>query len=126
GSRLPPRPGLGAALPAAKTLRLVDEDDIDEEGTLSAIGARHAHRASLPLLLLGQRFGVLLGSPPLLGPALPVGPHALGSAIGGAARRIGLCVEARAALYRLYDMDFMSRYPGFVEALDASLDRAGI
>ena len=126
GARLPPRPALSAALPATQALRLVDEDDIDEDGTLSAIGARHEHRASLRLLLLGQRFGVLLGSPPLLGPALPVGPHALGAAFAGAARRIGLCAEARMTLYRLYDMDFMSRYPGFVEALDASIDRAGI
>lgn len=126
GARLPPRSSLSAALPAGKTLRLLEDDDIDEDGALAAIGARHEHRASLPLLLLGQRFGVLLGSPPLLGPALPVGPHALGAAIAGAARRIGLCVEARMALYRLYDMDFMSRYLGFVEALDASIDRAGI
>ena len=126
GARLPPRPGLDAALPAARSLSLLDEDAIDEDATLAAVASRHEHRASLPLLLLGQRFGVLLGSPPLLGPALPVGPHALGSAVAGAARRIGLCAEARATLFRLYDMEFMARYPGFVEALDASIDRAGI
>ena len=127
GARLPPRPDLGRALPATRDLSLVDENAIDEDGTLQAIATRHEHRASLPLLLLlGQRFAVLLGSPPLLGAALPVGPHALGAAIAGAARRIGLCVHARAMLYRLYDMDFMTRYPGFIEALDASIDREGV
>lgn len=126
GARLPPRPGVDTVIPAARSLSLLDEDAIDEDATLAAIASRHEHRASLPLLLLGQRFGVLLGSPPLLGPALPVGPHALGSALAGAARRIGLCTEARATLFRLHDMDFMTRFPGFVEALDASIDRAGI
>src|SRR3546814_223902 len=126
GARLPPRPSLVAALPATSTLRLLDDDTIDEGGALAAIATRHEHRASLPLLLLGQRFGVLLGSPPLPGVALPVGPHALGNALAGAARRIGLCVDARMTLYRLYDMEFMTRYPGFIEAVDASIDRAGV
>ncbi len=126
GSRLLPRPGLAAALPSASGLQLLDDDAIDEEGTLAAIATRHEHRASLALLLSGQRFGVMLGSPPLLGAALPVGPHALGNAMAVAARRIGLCAHARMTLLRVYDMEFMTRYPGFIEAVDASIDRAGI
>src|SRR3546814_11801857 len=74
GARLPPRPSLVAALPATSTLRLLDDDTLDEGGALAAIATRPEHRASPPLLLLGQRLGVLLGAPPLPGVALPGGP----------------------------------------------------
>ena len=46
-------------------LQLLDEDAVDEAGLLAAIAERHQFRASLPLLLLGQRFAVLLERPPL-------------------------------------------------------------
>jgi hypothetical protein len=125
-ARQPWKPAMAAAPQATTSLRLLDDEAMDEEGTLAAIASRHEHRASLALLLLGQRFGVLLGSPPLAAHQLPVGPHALGQAMASAARRIGLCLDARMALYRLHDMQLMNRYPGFVEAMDAHVDRAGI
>lgn len=125
-SRFPATPAVAAALPATTTLRLLDDESVDEEGALAAVAARHEHRASLALLLLGQRFGVLLGSPPLPASALPIGPHALGKALAFAAQRIGLCLHARMALYRLSDTELMSRYPGFAEAVDACIDRAGV
>lgn len=116
-----------ATVPAvAMSLELLEDEETDEEGTLAAIASRQAHRASLPLLLLGQRFGVLLGSPALAAGQLPVGPRALGDALAVAAHRIGLCVHARMSLYRLHDMQSTNRYPGFAEAMDASVDRAGV
>ncbi len=116
----------GAAPPAQRQLTLVDEDVLDEEGTLGAIATRHEHRASLALLLLGQRFGVMLGRPPLDASALPVGPQAFGRALAGAARRAGLPLDARIALYGVYDRGFMRQYPDVVEAMDARIDRAGV
>lgn len=121
-----PQPAAAAALPGQRQLSLVDAEVLDEEGRLGAIADRHEHRASLPLLLLGQRFGVLLGRPPQDAAALPVGPQAFGRALAGAARRAGLSLEARIALYTVYDMGFMRRYPEFAEAMDASVDRAGV
>lgn len=109
-----------------RRLTLVDEEELDEEGRLGAIADRHAHRASLPLLLLGQRFGVLLGRPPQDAAVLPVGPRAFGRALSGAARRAGLSLDARVALYNVYDAGFMHRYPEFAEAMDAGVDRAGV
>lgn len=116
----------GAAPPAQRRLALVDEDVLDEEGALGAIATRHEHRASLSLLLLGQRFGVMLGRPPQDASALPVGPQAFGRALAGAARRAGLSLEARIALYGVYDRGFMSQYPAIVETMDARVDRAGV
>ena len=107
-------------------LALLDDDVVDEDGALAAIATRHEYRASLPLLLLGQRFGVLLGQPPQDAATLPVGPQAFGRALAGAARRAGLPLDARMALYGLYDRGFMARYPEYVEAIDAQVDRAGV
>lgn len=112
--------------PVQRRLTLVDEDVLDEEGRLGAIATRHEHRASLSLLLLGQRFGVMLGRPPQDAAVLPVGPQAFGRSLAGAARRAGLSLEARIALYSVYDIGFMRRYPEFAEAMDASVDRAGV
>ena len=114
-----------AGVPEQRQLSLVDEDAIDEEGRLGGIASRHESRASLSLLLLGQRFGVLLGRPPQDAAVLPVGPHAFGRALAGAARRAGLSLEARVALYNVYDLGFMRRYPEFAEAMDPSLSRRG-
>jgi hypothetical protein len=116
----------GAAPPVQRRLALVDEEVLDEEGTLGAIATRHEHRASLSLLLLGQRFGVLLGRPPQDAAALPVGPQAFGRALAGAARRAGLPLEARIALYHVYDRGFMRQYPEYAEAMDTRVDRAGV
>ena len=115
-----------AASPTQRRLALVDEDVLDEEGMLGAIAAHHEHRASLSLLLLGQRFGVMLGRPPQDAAALPVGPQAFGRALSGAARRAGLSLDARIALYGVYDRGFMRQYPEIVETMDARIDRAGV
>ncbi len=109
-----------------QVLRLQDEDSIDEEAALASIARRHASRASFPLLLLGQRFGVLFARPAMDADALPVGPRAFCRALGEAATQVGLCPHARMALYRLYDVEFMDQYPRFAEAFDALVDAAGI
>lgn len=115
---------LAAAHP--QVLRLQDDETVEEEAALSAIARRHASRASFPLLLLGQRFGVLFARPALDADTLPVGPRAFCHALGEAATRIGLCPHVRMALYRLYDVEFMDQYPRFAEAFDALVDAAGI
>lgn len=115
-----PKPG------SPQVLRLQDEDSIDEEATLASIARRHASRASFPLLLLGQRFGVLFARPAMDAAVLPVGPRAFCRALREAATQLDLCPHARMALYRLYDVDFVDQYPRFAEAFDALVDAAGI
>src|SRR5690606_28244771 len=58
------------------SLRLMDDEAVSEDSTLAAIARRHASAASLHLMLLGQRFGVLLARPALAADALPFGPFA--------------------------------------------------
>jgi hypothetical protein len=107
-------------------LRLQEADSVDEEAALASIARRHASRASFPLLLLGQRFGVLFARPAMDAELLPVGPRAFCRALCDAATHIGLCAHTRMALYRLYDVEFMDQYPRFAEAFDALVDEAGI
>lgn len=120
--------GVPDSLPASRTggLQLLDEDVMDEAGLLAGIAERHQFRASLPLLLLGQRFAVLLEQPPLAAADVPLGPRAFGVALAGVARRFGLCLHARVILFRAHDLVFMERYPIIAEALDATIDRAGV
>lgn len=109
-----------------EVLRLQDEEGVDEEATLASIARRHASRASFPLLLLGQRLGVLFARPALGAEVLPFGPRAFCRSLGDAATHIGLCEHARASLYHLYDVECMDHYPRFAEAFDALVDEAGI
>ena len=114
------------ALGRAHGLRLLEPEIAEEEAAIAAMARRHASRASLPLMLLGQRFGVLFGTPAMTATNLPVGPHAFCQALGEAVERVGVCSHVRMALYRLYDVDCMEHYPNFADAADAVLDEAGV
>ena len=54
-------------------LRLIEDHELDEGSVLRAIASRHESRTSLPLHLLGQRFGVLAGAPAYDAERLPIG-----------------------------------------------------
>lgn len=115
-----------AAAGPPPVLRLQDEESFDEEAALASIARRHASRASFPLMLLGQRFGVLFARPAMRVDRLPVGPRAFCRALAAVATQLGLCPHARMALFRLYDVEYMDHYPRFADAFDALLDQAGI
>lgn len=121
----PPEPD-SAFRDHSKPLGLLDADVVDEDGELAGIAARHESRASHSLMLLGQRFAVLLERPPLAASALPVGPHAFGRALQHAACETGLRLDARVALYRLHDEENVAGYESAMEAVDSLLDSAGI
>lgn len=107
-------------------LSLVDDSNFDENTLLREIATRQEGRASLAMHLLGQRFGVLAGSPALDGERLPLGPHKVCRALRDTCRAMGFGPEARELLYRLFDRIVMSGYATVLEKLDAALDQAGI
>ena len=107
-------------------LGLLDDEVVDEDSALAGLGARQESRASHPLMLLGHRFAVVLERPPLAASELPVGPHAFGRAIQHAAKKVGLRLHTRLALYHAYEDDAAARYPSTLEAVDALLDASGI
>ena len=107
-------------------LMLLDEHILDEDNTLAAVAARHAARASLPLMLLGHRFAVLLERPPIDAAALPVGPQACCRALRHAANETGLPIHARMVLYGAYDNQVGLHYEACIQAANATLDELGI
>ena len=107
-------------------LRLLDDDIVDEESTLAAMASRHEAAASLPLLLLRQRFGVLLERPPLEAGTLPVGPRAMGRCLRQAATETGLRLHSRLALYQLAEQGLFADFLKLAEAMNALVDSAGI
>lgn len=112
--------------PSYDSLRLVDHNEISEDSVLSAIALRHESRAGLPLLLLGQRFGVLAGAPAFDAASLPVGPQSFGRLLADACSVLQLNLETRLQLYRLHDRQLMAGYTPWVEAINALLDSANV
>ncbi|RDZ29597.1 DUF1631 domain-containing protein [Lysobacter silvisoli] len=115
-----------AALPTFRDLRLVDDQEVDESTVLRSIATRQESRASLPLMLLGQRFGVLAGAPAYDAERLPVGPHSLGRILAEACATLQISQEAKFDLYRVYDQHVMSGYAQLVEAMNALLARENV
>src|SRR5688572_24657744 len=107
-------------------LRLVEEHELDEGSVLRAIAARHESRSSLPLHLLGQRFGVLAGTPAFDSDRLPVGPQALGRLLGQASHVLQLDLQPRLDLFRCFDSTALSGYSALVEAMNAMLARENV
>lgn len=107
-------------------LGLLDTDVVDEDAVLTGLAARHEARASHPLMLLGQRFAVLLERPPLSATELPIGPLAFGRGLQAAARQAGLELHARVALYQAYDDESADRYGEAMEAVDRLLDSLAV
>jgi len=117
----------GAAAPVPfRNLALVDDESMDEESLLRGIAMRHESRASLPLHLLGQRFGVLAGAPAFDAERLPVGPHAIGRILREASQSLQIGLEARLLLFRTFERAVMQHYTQLAETMNAMLEREGI
>ncbi|HEY5850977.1 MAG TPA: DUF1631 domain-containing protein [Lysobacter sp.] len=121
-----PTPDAPAALPTFRDLRLVDDGEADEANLLRSIAIRHEARAGLPLLLLGQRFGVLGGAPAFDADRLPVGPYQLCRILSDATQSLQITPEARLHLYRVFDQHVMSGYAQLVETMNALLARENV
>ncbi|MFC3814774.1 DUF1631 domain-containing protein [Lysobacter sp. GCM10012299] len=115
-----------AALPTFRDLRLVDDGEADEANLLRSIAIRHEARAGLPLLLLGQRFGVLGGAPAFDADRLPVGPYHLCRILSEATHSLQITPEARLHLYKVFDQHVMSGYAQLVETMNALLARENV
>ncbi len=115
-----------AALPTFRDLRLVDDGEADEANLLRSIAIRHEARAGLPLLLLGQRFGVLGGAPAFDADRLAVGPYHLCRILAEATQSLQITPEARLHLYKVFDQHVMSGYAQLVETMNALLARENV
>jgi len=127
---------LGKSAPAADAatvwnnphhgLALVDDAEMDESTVLRDIAARHSSRASLPLHLLGQRFGVLAATPAMDVERLPCGPHSLCAVLRDAIETLQLPLDARLLLYRTFDRQVMAQHGHLAEVINATMAADGL
>ena len=107
-------------------LALVAETDMDETTLLHEISSRAEMKASLPLFLLSQRFGVLAGKPALDSDALPIGPATLCRHLRRASHCFELSPEHRQLLFRQFDRHVMTDYVRLIEVVNAYLVNQGV
>jgi hypothetical protein len=107
-------------------LSLIDASEMDESTTLAEIGSRIEMRHSLPIYLLGQRFGVLAGKPAFDAEALPMGPQTLCKVLRVAAANLEISSEHRVLLYRLFERQMLNEYGRLLEALNNHLIKSGV
>lgn len=107
-------------------MALVDNLEMDEATVLTEVAGRVEVRNSLPLYLLGQRFGVLAGKPAFDAETLPVGPHCLCRMLRQAAECLELSAEHRALLYRTFERHLSPLYGTFIESINTYLSRNGV
>jgi len=111
---------------SANEMSLVNDQEIEETSALTDAATRAELQNSLPLFLLGQRFGVLAGRPAFDAETLPVGPQALCRSIRRAVERINLDVNVRLWLYRAFEKNVMRDYSSLIEMLNGDLARNGV
>ncbi|MEB1528552.1 DUF1631 domain-containing protein [Xanthomonas sp. WHRI 7945] len=128
--RLPPDPSgprrQEKANAAMQMLTLVADVDIDRDIVLHDIARREAARASIPLQLLGQRFGVLAARPAFEAEHTPLGPHLLCRILREAGEELRLGLDAQLTLYRAFERQVLARYGEIVERANVSLTHAGV
>lgn len=110
-----------------QTLTLMEDADMDQEIVLREIARRHETRAHTQLYLMGQRFGVLAGSPALDATQLPIGPQSLCQVLRtAAAAAFEIDLESQLLLYKSFDHKVMSDYTKWVEVLNTLLSQNGV
>ncbi|WP_369979565.1 DUF1631 domain-containing protein [Xanthomonas bundabergensis] len=111
---------------AMQMLTLVADVDIDRDIVLHDIARREAARASIPLQLLGQRFGVLAARPAFEAEHTPLGPHLLCRILREAGEELRLGLDAQLTLYRAFERQALVRYGETVERANVLLAHAGV
>ena len=110
-----------------QTLTLVEDAEMDQDIVLREIARRHDSRTHTPLYLMGQRFGVLAGSPAFDAALLPIGPQALCRILRAAAgATFEIDLDSQLVLYKSFDQKVMAEYTGWIDVLNDLLARQGV
>ena len=104
-------------------LALVADIELEENIVLNEISSRAEIRHSLPLFLLGQRFGVIAGKPAFESERLPIGPQLLCRCLRKAVHSLDLNVEYRLLFFRQFDRQVMHLIGSLYEAVNSYLAR---
>ncbi len=107
-------------------LSLVNEMEIDEATIMIEIANRGEMRNSLPLYLLGQRFGVLASKPAFDSESLPIGPQALCRMLRDASDCLGLAEEHRLLFFKTFEKQVMPMYGNLIESVNNYLAKNNV
>jgi hypothetical protein len=107
-------------------LSLVNDMELDESTILIEISNRGEMRNSLPLYLLGQRFGVLAGKPAFDSESLPIGPQALCRMLRDASDCLGLSEEHRLMFFKIFEKQVMPMYGNLIESVNNYLAKNNV
>ena len=107
-------------------LSLVNDMEIDEATIMIEISNRGEMRNSLPLYLLGQRFGVLAGKPAFDSESLPIGPQALCRMLRDASDCLGLAEEHRLMFFKIFEKQVMPMYGNLIESVNNYLAKNNV
>jgi hypothetical protein len=129
--RTPPAPAPAPSAPQAPSsfgfeLRLLEDDEAQDDALLRAITMRYEARAGLALQLLGQRFGVLGARAAFDAEQLPVGPHRLTMLVAEACTGLELDADVRRRLMEMFEQGVLARYEELADAMNATLVRRGV
>ena len=110
-----------------QTMTLVEDAEMDQDIVLREIARRHDARARTPLYLLGQRFGVLAGSPAFDAAQVPVGPQTLCKILrASVAAAFEIDLDSQLLLYRSFDQKVLADYVSWIEVLNDQLAQQGV
>lgn len=114
------------SLGAANELSLVNDIEMDEATVILEIANRAEMRNSLPLYLLGQRFGVLAGKPAFDSETLPIGPHAICRILREASDCLDLNQEHRLMFFKNFEKQVMPLYGNLIESVNNYLAKNNV
>ena len=120
------RPNSTTAQPAWQSLELLDPLVQELSMSLDQLGARGDTRHAGALYELGYRVAVLIASPPLEGPTLPLGPHALASAFHQASADIDLPPKHQLLLLKTFDQRVLQALGPLYDKINLQLQSEGI
>jgi hypothetical protein len=118
--------GAPASSRGSAGLALVEETQLDAELMMRDVAQRSAAGASLPLHLLGQRFGVLAAAPAFDAERVPLGPWSLCTLLQQASAVLQLPPESQLLLLRSFERKAMADYETLAELFNTTLAEAGV
>lgn len=111
---------------ASNEMSLVNDLEMDEATVMTEISNRAEMRNSLPLYLLGQRFGVLAGKPAFDSETLPIGPQAVCRMLREASDCLGLSEEHRLMFFKVFEKQVMPLYGNLIESINNYLAKNNV
>jgi len=114
------------AVPTKTHLALTDGDQLDESLVLADIATKVEVRVREPLYALGNRFGVLAGTPRMAAETMPLGPRPIIDGLRHATSGLDLVLEHRLVLYRCFERVVLIGIASFYNTLNDYLVEQGI